>query len=202
MARYMRDQFAFYGVPSPAVRSITRAAFAGVRRPEEDDVAGLALACWSRPEREWQYVACDMLARAAPRCSARLLVTVEHLIVTKSWWDTVDALAANVVGSLVFQHPSLVGMMDRWIDEENIWLARTALLHQLRYKNDTDADRLFAYCLRRAPDREFFLRKAIGWALREYSKWNRAAVAAFVAEHEHELSPLSRREALRRIARG
>jgi 3-methyladenine DNA glycosylase AlkD len=86
--------------------------------------------------------------------------------------------------------------MDEWIGSENTWLARTALIHQLRYKRETDTDRLFRYCLLRAGDREFFIRKAIGWALRQYSWTDPDAIRAFVAAHEQELSPLSKREAL------
>ena len=200
MAAYMRDQFAFYGIPAPAQRAAAREAAAGLAPPTEADLASLAGACWARPQREWQYAACDALARGATRCSAALLDTVEHLIVTKSWWDTVDSLAAQTTGALVTAHPQLAATMDAWIEADNFWLARTAILHQLKYKAATDAARLFGYCERRAADREFFIRKAIGWALREYSKTDPAAVQRFVADHDARLSGLSKREALRRMA--
>ncbi len=103
----------------------------------------------------------------------------------------------SAVGELVRRHPELLAAMDRWIDAEDFWLARAAIIHQLKFREATDRDRLFTYCLRRAPDQEFFLRKAIGWALREYSKTDPDAVRAFVKNHENQLSPLSRREALR-----
>lgn len=89
--------------------------------------------------------------------------------------------------------------MDEWIASEKIWLARTAILHQTRYKADTEEDRLFAYCLRRASDTEFFIRKAIGWALREHAKTNPAAVRRFVRENEALLSGLSKRDALKHL---
>ena len=133
--------------------------------------------------------------------SARFIDTARELVTTKSWWDTVDSLASHTVGRLVRTHPELVAVMDEWIGSDDIWLARTALLHQLTWKNDTDAERLFAYCLRRASEKEFFIRKAIGWALREYSKTDEAAVRAFVAEHRATLSGLSRTEALRWLER-
>lgn len=105
------------------------------------------------------------------------------------------------VGPLVRANPLLRKTMDDWISSENFWLARTAILHQLHYKKETDADRLFSYCLRRAADTEFFIRKAIGWALREYSKTDAQAVRQFVRNHP-ELSGLSTREAMKWIERG
>ena len=101
---------------------------------------------------------------------------MEELITTKSWWDTVDALASRTVGALVLADPALRKTMDRWIRSDDIWIARTAILHQLFYKEATDTSRLFDYCLLRAGDNEFFIRKAIGWALREYSKTDEVAV--------------------------
>jgi len=134
------------------------------------------------------------------RCGDAFLGHTRILLTTKSWWDTVDALAANVVGPLVRANPPLVAVMDEWIVDGDHWLVRTAILHQLHARGRTDTDRLFGYCTRRAGDREFFVRKAIGWALREYSKTDAAAVRQFVTTHP-ELSPLSAREALRWLQR-
>lgn len=118
----------------------------------------------------------------------------------KSWWDTVDSLA-HAVGALVLAHPELAAEMDRWIADEDLWLRRVALLHQLDFGAQTDARRLFDYCARSAGETDFFARKAIGWALRQYSKTDPDAVCRFVAEHDAVLSPLSKREALRAIER-
>lgn len=196
MRRYMKDRFAFFGIPTPARRAIQREVL-GRWAPDELVLVTFTDGAWAHEERELQYAACDVVGRRARKCSADLLLAVERWITTRSWWDTVDALA-SAVGDLVAAHPELVRVMDRWIDAEDFWLARVALLHQLRYREVTDADRLFAYCARRAGDRELFVRKAIGWALRTYTATDPDAVRRFVAEHE--LSPLSRREALRRIA--
>ena len=198
---YMRGQFPFYGIPSPAQRVIAREATAGLGDPTERELVRVARACWRKPEREWQYFACGYLRRHIPGRSPELLRTVEQLITTKSWWDTVDTLASHTVGALVTQHPELAATMDAWIDAPNFWLARTAILHQLGYKHRTDAGRLFSYCTRRAGDREFFVRKAIGWALREYSKTDAPAVRGFVHANADSLSPLSRREALKWLGR-
>ena len=201
MAAYMRDQFPYYGLPAPAQRRAAKEAAAGLGAPSEADVVHLATTCWARPQREWQYAACDVLARRAQHCSPALLLTAEYLITTKSWWDTVDTLAAHTTGALVRAHPELTRTMDAWIEADDLWLARTALIHQLGYKTATDDERLFAYCRRRAGDSEFFIRKAIGWALREYAKTDPDAVQRFVTANEGALSNLSKREALKNLSR-
>lgn len=197
MARYMRDQFPFLGIPGPVQRTLSRAVLAGLDRPAEDDLRAVALGCWELPQREYQYFACGWLRRHARICSAGFLDTVRHLIVTRSWWDTVDVLASRVVGPLVLRHPELVSTMDDWLAGENLWLTRTALLHQLFYREATDAARLFGYCTARAEHRDFFIRKAIGWALREYARTDPALVRGYVHDNRAQLSALSVREALR-----
>jgi 3-methyladenine DNA glycosylase AlkD len=133
--------------------------------------------------------------------------TLAWLVTTKPWWDTVDILATHAVGGLVRRYPELRQTMDLWLLSDDQWLARSALLHMNRWKADTDAAWLFAACLARSGDRDFFIRKAIGWALREYSKVDERVVVAFVDAHAGALSGLSRREALmwlerrRRVAR-
>ena len=131
--------------------------------------------------------------------SPALLETVRSLIVTRSWWDTVDTLAANVVGPLVSNHPALRATMDAWSTDDNLWLVRTAILHQLRYRSATDPDRLFRYCDAQAGHGDFFIRKAIGWALREYARTDPDAVRTFVATHRDRLSGLSVREASKHL---
>jgi len=196
MAKYMRDQFAFLGIPSVPRRSLQREAFPRIRPPSGDALLRLAEELWALPEREYQYAACDLLAKHVALLGPEHLGRVRQLIETRSWWDTVDALAAHVVGPMVSATPTLVSDMDRWVTERNLWIARTALLHQLRFREQTDAVRLFRYCKLQSSHRGFFIRKAIGWALREYSKTDPRAVQAFIASHEASLSPLSRREAL------
>ncbi len=196
---YMRNQFPFYGISSPNLRLIAREAVSDESASSEAAVRTVVLGCWKRPEREWQYFACGYLRSSLRTLSGDFLPTAERLITMKSWWDTVDTLAAHTVGPLVRGDSGLVARMDSWIDSDDIWLARAAILHQLGYRSETNADRLFDYCLRRADESEFFLRKAIGWALREYSKTDPRAVQEFVHEHDDRLSSLSKREALKRI---
>jgi 3-methyladenine DNA glycosylase AlkD len=200
MAAYMRDQFPFLGIPSPAQRRLAMTALRALPSPDEADVVAFTTVCWAASEREYQYAACDYAIRHVRRCGETFLDHTRILLTTKSWWDTVDALAANVVGPLVRAYPPLVAVMDDWIDGDDVWLVRTAIIHQLHARDRTDATRLFGYCARRAGDREFFVRKAIGWALREHSKTDAAAVRQFVATHP-ELSPLSAREALKWLQR-
>jgi 3-methyladenine DNA glycosylase AlkD len=197
MAAYMRDQFPFLGIQSPVQRVLAREVLADLPRPAEDDLRAVAEACWALPEREYQYFACGLLRRHARACSAGFLETARFLVVTKPWWDTVDMLAAHLVGPLVSAHPALAAAMDAWVTDKDMWLVRTAILHQLRYKERTDAARLFRYCTRQAGHHDFFVRKAIGWALREYAKTDPVAVRAYVAGHR--LAPLSTREALKNL---
>jgi 3-methyladenine DNA glycosylase AlkD len=199
MARYMRDQFAFLGVMSAGQKDAWRAATAGLpSRLPEDVVVSAGLSLWDRPEREHQYLACTLVNRHAESggASASFLDTLEALITAKPWWDTVDLLATRGVGAVVRRYPELRPVMDRWLAGDDLWLARSALLHMNRWKADADQAWLFDACLARAADTDFFVRKAIGWALREHSKVDEPAVVAFVAAHESDLSGLSRREAL------
>ena len=196
MAKYMRDQFPFLGIPAPRQSTLLREALRGTARPAEDDLGELAGHLWELREREYQYAGCGIIARYITVCGPGSIHTIRTLVTTKSWWDTVDSLAKHGVGALVLRHPELATTMDAWVASENLWLRRTALLHQLLFKDRTDSERLFRYCHARAAEREFFIRKAIGWALREYSKVDGDAVRAFVGAHEGELSGLSKREAL------
>jgi 3-methyladenine DNA glycosylase AlkD len=196
MAAYMRDQFAFVGVNAPERAALIREAERGLGRPSERDLKEVTRRAWARPEREYQYLATRLLRRHSGGLSPAFLPVVRTAIVTKSWWDTVDELAVHVVGDMVRRSPALRATVDEWAASDNMWLARTAILHQNRYRADTDADRLFSYSLMRAADGEFFIGKAIGWALREYSKTAPDAVSRFVRDNDARLSGLSKREAL------
>ncbi len=198
-AAYMRGQFPFLGVSAPTRTTLTRAVLSGLGTPTEADVGAVAVACWALPEREYQYFACDWLRRHVRRCGPGSLDTARVLVTTKSWWDTVDPLATRFVGGLVTAHPELRTEMDAWSTDDNLWLVRTAILHQLHHGAATDQDRLFGYCSRQAGHRDFFVRKAIGWALRQYARTDPDAVRGFLARHRDELSPLSVREASKHL---
>ncbi|MDH2390657.1 DNA alkylation repair protein [Streptomyces sp. HNM0663] len=201
MSRYMKHVAPFLGIAAPERRALSRTVLENTPRPAEADCAAVALRCWRLPEREYHYFAADYLRRHAGRCSPGLLPVVRTLITRVPWWDTVDLLAAHVVGPLVRADPQLVPVMDDWIEHDDLWLVRGALLHQLRSGQDTDAGRLFRHCLRRSGHPDFFIRKAIGWALREYARTDPEAVRAFVAGAHDRLAPLSVREAVKNLPR-
>ena len=194
MAAYMKGIAPFLGVPAPA----RRAAIRELGRPPVDDLPNIARELWRQPEREFAYVAVDWLERASRKGPATLLPLTLELVRSRSWWDTVDGLAA-CAANLVVAHPDLAGEMDRWVVDSDRWVARVAILHQLGRGPDTDEARLFRMCLARADEREFFIRKAIGWALRDYAWHNPDAVDRFVTEHRAELSALSIREATKNL---
>ena len=150
------------------------------------------------PYREYQYVACDLLERHAKALPASALPRVLKVVTAKSWWDTVDALA-KVVGTLARNDPKLVSRVERLTTHENMWLRRIAILHQLGYGAGTDVERLTRICLANAADPEFFIRKAIGWALRDLAWSMPGLVVEIVHANRTVLSPLSRREALKNI---
>jgi len=200
MARYMRDQFPFYGIKTPRRREIVRAFLAEYGLPPPALLAPVVNHLWQRPQRECQYIAVGLLERGSKRLSEPVVPLLERLIVTKSWWDTVDGLAGGLAGEQFQRFPEAKeAALPRWRASENFWLRRSAILFQLGYKGQTDEALLLAIIRENAASPEFFIQKAIGWALREYSKTNPAAVTAFV--ETHELPALSRREALKWLKR-
>jgi 3-methyladenine DNA glycosylase AlkD len=198
MAAYMRNQFPFFGLPTQERRRLTRGALRGLPKPNEGDAIGVAFRCWEHDERELQYAGSEYLCTHVGICSPAALGPLEELITTRSWWDTVDLLCRHGSGEIVRRHRERRVVMDRWIGSDYLWLARSAILHQERGA-ETDEDVLFDYCLRRAADSDFFLRKAIGWALRSYAHTDATAVRSFLAAHGGALSGLSKREALKRV---
>lgn len=204
MAAYMRDQFAFLGVSSPTrtavwrtVRDEANAAAGGP--PGRGELLRFADAMWEHDEREFQYLGALSLRWRAKVLDAADLPRVRALIESRSWWDTVDVLAPRVVGPLAQRDPDVAEAMDTWVEDDDVWVVRSAILHQLHAKQDTDVDRLAHHCRRRAHHPDFFVRKAIGWALRQYSYVDATWVESFV--DAVPLSPLSRREAMKAIER-
>ena len=194
MAAYKKDQLPILGVASPERRTAQREALGDWRAPTEDELSDFARACWAKDEREFQYAACDTLLRHVKRIGPDALDLCEDLIPDKPWWDTTDALASRVV-AFHARRP----VIERWLTSGNLWLERTAIIHQLGDKQATDEAFLFHACLTHAASTDFFHRKAIGWALRQYAKVSPDTVRIFVADHADELSGLSKREALKHL---
>lgn len=192
---YMRNLFPFLGIAKPERALLEKAIF---KKTEIRSLAALQkilLNLWEQDHREFHYSALTLAQKYRKILTPEILPTLETMIRNKSWWDTVDTIAPNLVGHLVKTYPELSSVMDRWIEDPYLWIRRAALLHQLRWKKETDEEKLFAYCEKTSHEKDFFIRKAIGWVLREYSKTNPEAVEKFLSRHRLRLSPLSIREA-------
>ena len=200
MTRYMRNQFPFLGLKRPEFQTLLRPVLAAVKPvAEEAWLAEAARLLWALPEREYQYTALDLLAKYQKKLTPSSLPLLRELITTNSWWDSVDGVIGAVLSPLTLRLPELQVSMDEWSRDENFWLRRAAILHQLKHHKATDAARLFAYCSANAADSEFFIRKAIGWALRTYAYTDPLAVRTFVETNKAQLSSLSVREALKHL---
>lgn len=202
MAAYMRGQFEFLGIPTP----LRRTSVLPLLKPPRSARFLLAASCalWQLPEREFQYVAVDLLARQHQVLALADLDAVLGLAQQRAWWDTVDSLA-GVVGDIVHRQsllePEAQQPMDAAVTHPNVWVRRIAMLHQLGWRADTDEARLFGYASQLAREPDFFIRKAIGWALRDYAKHAPDAVRAYLAREGLRLSPLSVREATKHLVR-
>jgi len=200
MAAYMKTEMPFYGVQKPARSTILRRLmedFAPADRGEyEDLVRGL----WSLAHREEKYLAQGVAAGFGRFIVPESLPIYELFIVEGAWWDLVDETATHMIRKLVLEYPDDTWpVVDEWIGDEDMWLRRAAIICQVGAKGRTDAERLFRFCALRAHETEFFIRKAIGWALRDYARTDPKAVAAFVNTHRGRLSGLSYREATKHI---
>lgn len=200
MAAYMKDHFAFFGIKAPARKALFKTYKARFRTLSREEVKDLVEALWQYDERECQYITIDLLDLFPKAYQPDDVHLIEQLITRKSWWDSVDLLAGHQFSDFARRHPAVAReAVARWRHSPDIWLRRTCLLYQLSWKQQTDWLLLQSLILENAASKEFFLQKAIGWALREYAKTAPDAVRAFVAAHA--LKPLSVREALKGIGK-
>jgi 3-methyladenine DNA glycosylase AlkD len=196
MKAYLRDQFECFGIQSGPRRAAVKPLFEKAKLPPLDELTTIIDELWALPEREYQMVAVDLLIKLKSRLPVSMLADLERWIITKSWWDTVDMLATHIAGSFFIRHPSETETyVDRWRQTDNIWLRRTTLLYQLKYKEKTNTSLLFDLIRENQNDKEFFIQKAIGWVLREYSKTDAKAVIQFI--NEHKIEGLAQREGLK-----
>jgi len=200
MKQYMRNQFEFFGLKSDDRRTLFKKHVNVQTLPEGEMLRDIIKELWTLPERDFQYLAIEMLIKCKKQWNEKDIILFEQLIITKSWWDTVDFLATQVIGPwfLVFPH-HIKPVTGRWNQSDNIWLQRMSLLFQLKYKKHTDYKLMFSYIKNLSGSDEFFVQKAIGWVLRENSKSNAELIINFL--NSHKLKPLSKREAMKVIER-
>jgi 3-methyladenine DNA glycosylase AlkD len=200
MQAYMKTDMPFYGVPKPARAPIFRQLVHEFPPADRDGYQGLVLGLWNLSHREEKYLALGVAQHFRKFVDTVSLPLYRRLIVEGAWWDFVDAVAIHLIGHLVVNHPAEAWPeVDTWIDHPDMWLRRSAIICQVGAKGRTDAERLFAYSEGRLAEKEFFIRKAIGWALRDYARTDPEAVAGFVTTHRDRLSGLSFREATKHI---
>jgi len=196
MKKYMKGQYEYFGIKAPERREVLRLFLQHYGLP--DDMEAMARNCWDLPQREYQYFAMEVLAKKAKKAPAERIGLYEYMITTKSWWDTVDYIAANLVGPYFQKYPEKIRpVTERWMSSGNIWSQRSSLLFQLRFKKNTDLELMTDYIRRLYGSKEFFINKAIGWVLREYSKTDPNWVVDFVEKEKDHLANLSKREALK-----
>jgi len=193
---YLRDQFEFYGIKTPERRKITKPFLIRKYLPPKSDLEPIVRRLWVKPQREYRYFAQELAYRYAKDFEINDIELFEYMITHQSWWDTVDFIATNVLSDYFKYFPNQIQpCVDRWLQSDNIWLQRSALLFQLKWKEDLDQALLTDIILHLNGTDEFFINKAIGWVLCQYSKTDPDWVWDFV--EANELSALSRKEALR-----
>lgn len=195
-ARYMRNQFKFYGLKSPQWTAISKAFFAEHGKFDGEELKQFARLCMEDEYREVNYIGLQMVEKQIKKQAEDFIEFLEELVRTRSWWDTVDWVS-KLVGIHFRRYPNLIRpVTEHWMDSGNFWLQRICLIFQLTYKEKTDAELMFSYILRLADSKEFFIQKGAGWALRQYSKTNAKAVIDFI-EKNPQLANLTKREGLK-----
>jgi 3-methyladenine DNA glycosylase AlkD len=190
MSAYMKDQFAFLGIQKPERAALTK-DFLKQKRKEPVDW-GFVEACYAKPHREFHYLAVDYVLMMKDKLLPGDIARIESLITRHSWWDTVDMFHIPL-GVMFIRYPQTAETLRRWMTSDNLWLRRMSIIFQLHLKDKTDTGFLAEAIERNLNSKEFFINKAIGWALREYSKTDPDWVRSFLASHA--LAPLSVREA-------
>ena len=199
-ANYMKHVAPFLGIATPERRVATKQAWRELPRPSSDELGKAALQLFKKPEREFHYAACDLIqSYIAFADEAFLADYLEPLLTMKSWWDTVDGLGNAGVSPLCWRYDA-TEIIDQWSESQNRWLIRAAIGHQRGWKSDTDVDLVLHICDRHWDNSEFFIAKAIGWALRDITKIDSQSVRRFLNAHSTSNS-VAEREANRGLQR-
>lgn len=195
MEAYMKNRYTYLGITAPQRKELMKSIFQGIKWNRKD-IVDFSKFCWASKYRELKYAAMDILHKHSKKLELQDLEFLEQLILADSWWDTVDSLAVNPVGELLSRDFKVrKHWVQKWANSNDMWLRRTAILHQLKYKDKVHTALLEETITKANGTKEFFLNKAIGWMLRQYSRTNPSYVIEFC--EVNELSNLSRREALR-----
>ena len=193
---YMRHQFQFYGLKATVRREIQKPFFIKEYLPQKSEIEHIIKTLWEKPEREYQHFAQELAFKYVKQLELKDINLFEFMVTNKSWWDTVDFIANKLMGEYFKTFPNQKEKyVTKWLKSDNMWLQRSALLFQLKYKNKIDTVLLSSTINSLLNSKEFFINKAIGWVLREYSRTNPNWVIEFV--NNTELSTLSKKEALR-----
>jgi 3-methyladenine DNA glycosylase AlkD len=199
-ANYMKHVAPFLGIATPERRMATKQAWKTLPIPSSDELGEAALQLFMKPEREFHYAACDLIHKYIDSADETFLAEyLEQLLTTKSWWDTVDALVNAGVSPLCWRFDA-TEIIDQWSESQNRWLIRAAIGHQRGWKSNTDIDQILHICDRHWEDSEFFIAKAIGWALRDITAVDSQSVRRFLTAHPIKNS-VAEREAIRGLKR-
>jgi 3-methyladenine DNA glycosylase AlkD len=199
MSKYMKNKFPFLGIPAPKRKEVFKVFFNTFPIPEYDETKALVKELFNLPEREYHYFAVQMLIKHKKKWSPTDIVYFESLILTKSWWDSVDLISSKLIAPFFVKYPNLaIAMTGAWSQSKNIWLKRVSIIFQLSYKKNTNTETLTRHILENSMHNDFFVQKAIGWALREYSKADYRWVLNFIIQNT-SLKTLSKREAIKWI---
>ena len=197
---YLLNQFEFHGLMTPERRTLCREHYKQYPITNLKELEDIVTECFSLPQRAYQYFGVELFAYHKKLWKPSSVKLMEYCLVTKSWWDSVDHIVSQWLGPYFKLFPEkIIPITSKWNASDNRWLQRSSIIFQNAYKKDTDAALLSKYILHCAGSKEFFIQKATGWALREYSKTYPKWVKDFVKQHK--LAPLSVREALKRIDR-
>ena len=197
MSKYMRNMFDFYGLPTPKRKEVYNNFIKNEKKLKTIDWDFLDK-CYEDSHREFQYLVYDYLLSMKQYVSYDDIPKIKEYIVNKSWWDTIDFLC-KVIGDIETRDLRVKDLMLEWSKDDNIWIKRTAIEHQLNLKDKTDYELLEKIIVNNFGTDEFFINKAIGWALREYSKTNSTWVKEFINRYKNQMSDLSIKEASKYI---
>lgn len=196
MARYMKDHFVFYGLPAPLRRDVTTDFIRNHSLPPYAELPALVRSLYALPQRELHYAAIEIVLRYKRKWDEDMIPLITFMLTENSWWDSVDTVASKIAGGFFLKYPHLTeATTTEWLHSDNMWLQRTVIIFQLSYGKATNTELMFNAMRHCASSDEFFLRKAIGWALRQHSRTDADAVREFV--ETQPMSNLSKREALR-----